>query len=65
MGSARPITTSGLCSFSPIDTPPSVHEAIKAADTLMYDAKRGGKGIALLRVAGETAAAPAPAGLGR
>ena len=41
-----------------LDTPPSVHEAIKAADTLMYDAKRGGKGIALLRVAGETANRP-------
>lgn len=38
-----------------LDTVPSVHEALKAADTLMYDAKRRGKDIALFRVADHTA----------
>jgi len=41
-----------------LDAPPSMHEAIKAADTLMYDAKHGGKGIALFRVVGRTADRP-------
>jgi len=43
-----------------LESTPSANDAIKAADTLMYEAKRSGKGVALFRVVGEPAEKPHP-----
>jgi diguanylate cyclase (GGDEF)-like protein len=51
--SEAPKVTFSIGAITFLDVPPSVNEALKAADALMYDAKRRGKGIALFRVVGK------------
>jgi diguanylate cyclase (GGDEF)-like protein len=58
LASVAPKITFSIGAITFLDPPPSVNEALKAADTLMYDAKRRGKGIALFRVIGKRAGKP-------